>query len=490
MGGCIIRKISSYFPIIIICVALLGITIATPWLLARRSTFFGRPSLGGVPLRGMTRTQAAAILRRQADQLSRKSLTLHYRKERWNVTPVAIGIRADYRPPLQKLWRVGREGSVFRRWREILFPPRLSLLLAVQMRSSAVRTRLFHLKPEIERDPVNASFDIATGALIPEEWGRKLNMGSTRPGLIRAILSNRTENRRANLIFRGIPPKTTTRQLKATRVRTLISTYSTVFDPDVHVRAANIRRGAQQLNGVLIPSGKIFSFNTTTGPRTTDNGYGAALEIVNKRYVPGVGGGICQVSSTLYNAVLLAGLPVLERSAHSLPLGYVPLGRDSTVYYPHLDLKFRNKTGGNILILSEVTGNRITVALLAEEAQKFRVELQTKILETLAFVREEAVDPELAPGERQLKQPGQKGYKVRTRRFYYLPDGSIEKEELSVDTYRSQPELVRVAPPVSRKSMPAPIHREPVPWWRFIFPKAPGASEPPRTEESPQPPTR
>lgn len=399
-----------------------------------------------------------------------------------------MGVIVDYRTPLRRLWTIGRRGSFLQRWKEILFPPSLALPLAIKVRPAVVRTHLFQLKPDIELDPVNASFDIATGALIPERWGRRLNLEATRPGLTRAILSTQPEKRLATLIFSGVPPKTTTRQLQATRVRYLIASYATNFDSDVHVRSANIRRGSQQLNGVLIAPGKIFSFNQTTGPRSTANGYGAALEIVNKRYVPGVGGGICQVSSTLYNAILLAGLPVLERSAHSLPLGYVPLGRDATVYFPDLDLKFRNSTGGNLLILSEVAGNRITVALLGEETQKNRVELHSKILETFAFPRQETVDPTLSPGERRVEQSGQKGYKVHTVRLFYHPDGTIQKEELSLDNYRPLPELVRVAPPVHHGGNPAPLHR--TSWfWRLIFPKAPNDSEQPHTEESPPPPT-
>ncbi|HEX2954950.1 MAG TPA: VanW family protein [Bacillota bacterium] len=468
---------------VIIFLIFSGLIIAFPWIIAQRKSFFGHSTLGGVALQNLSKEEAVQRFRPIIKHITATPILLSYHDESWLVTPKAIGAFIDYKSPLNRLWQIGRSGSPVKRWREILFPPRLNLPFSVIVKPNRFRAELFHLKPLIEKDPVNASFDIATGALIPEVWGRRVNFAATRPHLTAAIIGH--NQRRASLIFQKVPPKTTTRQLRATRVQYLLSTYITYFDPDIHVRSANIRRGAQQISGVLLPPGKVFSFNGTTGPRSMANGYGEALEIVNKRLVPGVGGGICQVSSTLYNAVLLAGLPILERSSHSLPLGYVPLGRDATVYYGNLDLSFRNTTGGNILILTEAKEKQITVAILGETKPEERVEIKTEIVKRIPYTIEKTVDPTLPPKEQRIVQPGQKGYIVRSERLFYLPNGEVRKEQLSLDYYRPQSERISVGSGFHEKKSD---EKPDVPWWKSIFEPGLSDSGQPHTSESPRQP--
>lgn len=423
---------------------LLAAFLLPPYLLGLAPYFYGRPRVGGLSLAGLGRKEARTILRDRVRTLAASPLILVHEDERWTASPARLGIRIDYRQPLREAWSLGRRGGPLRRWREIILPPALDLPLTAEPQPAKVRAALHELEPEVEREPVNATFDIETGTLLPERPGRRLDLARTMPALARAAVAE--ENRRAELVMLPVAAKTTSRDLLATKVKYVAGKYSTTFDPNAHVRAANISRGAMKINGLLIPAGGVFSFNAATGPRDKANGYGEALEIVNQRLVPGVGGGICQVSSTLYNAVLLAGLSVVQRHPHSLPLGYVPLGRDATVYYDRLDLVFRNDSGGNLLVLAQTKGDRITVALLTEERPAHRVELSTEILEELPFERELRPDPGLAPGERRLESPGQKGYKVRTERRFLQGGREVKQEVLSVDTYRPQPEIVRVNP--------------------------------------------
>ena len=120
-----------------------------------------------------------------------------------------------------------------------------------------------------------------------------------------------------------------------------IGSYATAYNPNIS-RAVNVTLAASRINGVVIQPGESFSFSQTILPRTPANGYVTANVIVNKKYVPGTGGGICQVSSTLYAAMLSAGLPATERHSHSLNVGYIPVGMDATISGTALDLKFTN----------------------------------------------------------------------------------------------------------------------------------------------------
>ncbi|WP_407307688.1 cell wall-binding repeat-containing protein [Desulfosporosinus sp. SB140] len=142
-----------------------------------------------------------------------------------------------------------------------------------------------------------------------------------------------------------------------------IAQYSTHFDATLVNRTENIRLAVKALNGKLLTPGERFSFNESVGERTAEAGYKEALIIEGNVFTPGLGGGICQVSSTLYNAVVLAHLEVLERHPHSLPVEYVPSGQDATVAFPTLDFKFRNSSDAYLLIRSFIEGNTLTFQL-------------------------------------------------------------------------------------------------------------------------------
>jgi len=143
----------------------------------------------------------------------------------------------------------------------------------------------------------------------------------------------------------------------------LIAQYSTHFDSNLVNRTENLRLAAEAIDGKILAPGEPFSFNQSVGERTTEAGYKEALIIVGEEYTPGLGGGICQVSSTLYNAAILAHLKILERHSHSLPVDYVPAGQDATVSFGILDFRFRNSTDAYLLIRSSIEENTLTIQL-------------------------------------------------------------------------------------------------------------------------------
>lgn len=125
-------------------------------------------------------------------------------------------------------------------------------------------------------------------------------------------------------------------------VEETLSAFSTKIVDNTEARLKNIQIANQTLNKTIVQSGDVFSFNETIGPRTAERGYQEAAIIVKEEKEMGIGGGVCQVSSTLYNAALAAGLEVVERHQHSAEVGYIELGKDATVSYGSCDLKFRN----------------------------------------------------------------------------------------------------------------------------------------------------
>ncbi|AFL99105.1 putative vancomycin resistance protein [Desulfitobacterium dehalogenans ATCC 51507] len=142
-----------------------------------------------------------------------------------------------------------------------------------------------------------------------------------------------------------------------------LAEFSTRFNVNEVNRTENIRLATEAINGTRIAPGEIFSFNETVGERTIAAGYKEAVVIEGNSFIPGIGGGICQVSSTLFNATNLAHLEIVERHHHSLPVGYVPPGQDATVFYSVLDFKFKNTTKEDIILRTLVEGGTLTIKI-------------------------------------------------------------------------------------------------------------------------------
>lgn len=147
----------------------------------------------------------------------------------------------------------------------------------------------------------------------------------------------------------------------ATAATNVIGSYSTAYDAS-QSRAVNIALAVSKINGVVIQPGQSFSFSNTLGPRTVENGYVEAPTFVNKTVVSGIGGGICQVSSTTYAAMLQSGIKATQRHAHSLPVSYIPEGMDATIVEGVIDLTFTNTFRFPLVIHATAEGGVVTVS--------------------------------------------------------------------------------------------------------------------------------
>ncbi len=147
---------------------------------------------------------------------------------------------------------------------------------------------------------------------------------------------------------------------------TLLGIYATDYDPNIP-RATNVELAANNVNGTVVAPGKTFSANKTIGPRTTANGFVTAPVFINKQHAMGLGGGVCQVSSTIYAAMKTAGIKATERHAHSLPVSYLPAGWDATISYGSIDLKFVNQYDKNIVVCETAKDGCLTAALYLEK---------------------------------------------------------------------------------------------------------------------------
>ncbi|MDP4125545.1 MAG: VanW family protein [Bacillota bacterium] len=244
--------------------------------------------------------------------------------------------------------------------------------------------------------------------------------------------------------FKEQVPQLTSKVLDDQKVTGLLASYTTHFDPSQTARSENVRIAAKALDKSIIKPGDILSFNNIVGERTVEGGYKDAYIIVNGQFVPGLAGGICQVSSTLYNTGLLANLPVTQRSNHDLAITYVPLGQDATVAYPDLDLKFNNNTGGYLLIRTRTSANSITIELYGKVKPGQEVSISNTTESVLPVEEQRHVDETMAHGAAIVKQHGQPGYIVNSTRTVKLNGKVVSTEPLQKSVYKALPTIIAV----------------------------------------------
>jgi vancomycin resistance protein YoaR len=210
----------------------------------------------------------------------------------------------------------------------------------------------------------------------------------------------------------------------------------------------------------LLP-GEQFSFNGTVGRRTLKAGFKLAGVYKNGQHDTGLGGGICQVSTTLYNSALLADLPIRRRSNHSLPVPYVPLGQDATVDYGNLDLVFENSYPTPIAISSYYEPGRLTFRVLGQKQPGLSVKITRSRMEAHAAEVEHVRDPTLPAGVKRVVKPGSTYRRVATFRLVYMNGKLVKKEPLGHSIYGGMPRVVavgtRLASPAGSPSVGAPV---------------------------------
>ena len=336
------------------------------------------------------------------------------------------------------------------------------------------------LRKTVEHAPVDAHFLVnADGGIgiIPDKPGLGIDVPVTAQALLAAAISPTT--RTAALAVRTTEAERSTAEAKAMGITGVVGSYYTTYG-GIPSRLHNVALVAGLIDGTLIAPGNTFSFNGTTGERTAEKGFQEAPVIINGELQTGLGGGICQVSTTVFNAAYEGGLQIDERTNHALYISHYPLGRDATVNYPDQDLKFTNDTDNWLLVRTFVGSGSLTVNIYGTPQDR-RVESTEQPLRVVGAPKVKRVpDPTLLKGQSEVLESGEPARATSVSRKVYAANGKLLHEDTWYSQYRSEPKVVRVGTkPKPKPKKPKPPKVDPlVPAEVNGVPNAPPASTP------------
>jgi len=319
----------------------------------------------------------------------------------------------------------------------------------------AADTWLAKLGARVQKAPQNAGFAVygSQVRVIPARPGVRLDAVATAKALLRAALQPRPALRVARLPVVASAPKLSTGAARAMHITKLVSSYTTDYG-GIPNRIHNVQLVAHLIDKKLIAPGATFSFNQTTGERNAAKGFLEAPVIVNGELTTGLGGGVCQVSTTVFNAAFEGGLKITERTNHALYISHYPQGRDATVDYPNVDLKFVNDTGNWLLLRTFVGASTLTVGLYGTPTHRVVKSTTSPLISHGAPPLQKTVDPSLQPGEVVVDDPGVPAMSTSVTRDVYEPGGKLLYHDTWYSYYRSTPKLVRVGPPAKKAKLP------------------------------------
>jgi vancomycin resistance protein YoaR len=296
----------------------------------------------------------------------------------------------------------------------------------------------------INRPARNASFNVLESGrvtVVPARLGRVIAIRPTERSILAAALAPGARN--ARVVVTGQPPDRTTAEARAMGITTRVSRYETIYGGDSN-RIHNVQLVARLVDHKLIAPGSTFSFNRATGARTADKGFVEAPVIINGELSTGLGGGVCQVSTTVFNAAYEAGLKITSRTNHALYISHYPQGRDATVNYPDVDLQFVNDTDHWLLLRTFVGSSSLVVDLYGAPLHR-RVESETSPLVTTGGAPVKRIpDPNLYVGVNVVDESGSPSSSTSVRRKVYSSSGALLYDNTWYSSYRGEVRVVRV----------------------------------------------
>ncbi|MGN1249127.1 MAG: VanW family protein, partial [Candidatus Spyradocola sp.] len=410
------------------------------------NTFYEGVSVDGLKLNGYTMEEAKQKLEvLNAERIAAMAVKLSYAGREWTISPEQMGVALDIDEKLEQAWALGREGNIFARQKEIkqLKKEGAELTTVLSYDLDMVRGRLSEVKEAVDVPAVDATvtFDPSKEEkfkITQESNGRSVDLDT----LLKQVKTQLDNSYTTPIEIKPdvVAPTMLAENLEKATKR--ISRTTTELGHSSDARIHNIKTALSFFNGMVVQPGQEISFNQVTGPRGLEQGYQNAGVIQDDEIIDGPGGGVCQVSTTLYQAVVKANLEIIRSNKHSLPVSYVDAGTDAAVAYDYKDLIFKNNTDYPIFIEGRVSGSTVVVSIYGYPLEEgTTVEIVTDVYEKIApaetkVILDTAGEFVTYTDETKVKKKARDGIKVKSFRVVKVNGEEVSRELLRDDYYK------------------------------------------------------
>lgn len=335
----------------------------------------------GISLDGKNKKDIQAIINQKITELDQKSLTYIFQNDKQTYTWKDLGINYKEKDIIDKIFKE-QEGNAMNRYKMRKQAENGELKrnykLTPQLNTTAYESFMKDKYNETLKNPVNAELSIegTTVNISQSQNGEKIDKGKLTDLTKQAITSGTSD---IILPVTLLKPERSTEDIQKMGIKEVIAEYSTPMAGRNGNQSFNVNKSANTLSGVIVAPDETFSFNGRVGVTDAAHGYKSAAVYSQGKVIQSAGGGVCQVSSTLYSAALRADLGIVSRSNHSMPVNYLPLGQDAAVADYGPDLKFKNNTGNHIYIQAFSNGGSITTRIFGTNTGK-NVEVSSQVI--------------------------------------------------------------------------------------------------------------
>lgn len=423
----------------------------------------------GIDLGGKTKDEAVNILNDQLISLiGNKVITVTVGDKTFELKYSDINPTVSADETIEEALDYGKDKKLFDQKKMIKDGVDFKVDTVLSYDEEKVKEFATSVNEQVKVDAVDAKISIngSNISITPESIGKHIDIDDLCNKIKECVDPDPEKVETVSIDLQEYSPRITSEALS--RINGVMSSFSSTFGTSDSGRVENLRVSTSYINGTLLMPGDEFSYNSTIGETTPERGYKEANTYVGSKIVPGYGGGVCQVSSTLYRAVMQANIRSTERRNHSMTVGYAKPGLDATVAAGYIDYRFVNTYDFPIYIQGYLSGNKVVFNVYGnKEAMGGKTyDMVNEIVETYDYKTEEVQDPNLEEGKRVVTSSGAKGYKAKGYLITYENGVQVNKELISTDVYSTRNEIVsvgtkKVAPPVETPAEPTPEQTTP-----------------------------
>lgn len=444
--------------------------------------------LDSVDVGNMTKNEARQAYSDYLERLKAVTISFELEDESCESNMADMNLEAKVEEAVTQAYEYGRRGNVLKRYKEIsdISSTKQEIPVELSMDEEYLVSFLDEGLSDYIVPAKDAGIEFSNGQLVVVEGtaGKELNAEATVDELMKAIKDWSGEAQmQVAVATNDLEPEHTTEELR--EVKDVLGSFDTHYSAGDPSRNNNIMNAANKISGVVLYPGEEFDTMSHLVPFTTSNGWSYAGAYLNGEVISDIGGGICQVSTTLYNAVLKAELEVTERYPHSMAVGYVQLSADAALNEGTKNLKFVNSTDTPIFIYAYASGGTMHVTIYGKEYRPAgrTVEYKNEILEVIpAGDPIETVDESQPPEYREVKQTAHTGYRAKLWKYVYENGQLTDTILVNTSSYSASPERVTIGKPADPNAAPAPAPEPAAPDPNATSTEPPATDAPPTTE--------